>query len=426
MDIEYEKIANSNGKGPHFDEQTSWQALYRYQCCFFETTKERSQIIPISDETQDNYDIIKRAISNTFEQQINTFQQLLGNKGFGKESAVAWAVQNCNYKDEILYIQVDSIIFNKEKKILHEIQCQIQDQSKGEQVATEKNIYSRLMEYFDKKKIVLYIRNADIFANEKRQVFLYSLQDHINSFAKNVLVAFSSNNIFFSSFLERRVKSRFSFKQIPFYDYPFENGQLKILEETFSRNTNDIEINAMVRDCLRRKEIMNFLKKYHDNKFGIKWFLELFNCMLCFMNHTELMNALNQNILTEYMLENLEKAKNTFIFDFESTALDNLPMPCRLVLSALWNMDSRRTGNIRFGNIMNEIQVIRRISGRGILNFSEKILKECLYHLYELQFVNLDKIPITPETCMVLKVNPLKIEETFRKGDSQLNFLFKN
>jgi hypothetical protein len=37
---------------------------------------------------------------------------------------------------------------------------------------------------------------------------------------------------------------------------------------------------------------------------------------------------------------------------------------------------------------MNEISIIRRISGRGIFNFSDKVLKECLHTMYEVGFVN--------------------------------------
>ena len=129
---------------------------------------------------------------------------LLGNKGFGKQNAVQWAVQNSEYKHDILYIPIESVIFNKEKKLLHEIQTQIQEQTNIGHISHEKNIYSRLMEYFGEKKIVLYIKNAEIFASEKRQVFLYTLLDHVNSFAKGVVIAFASNNIFFSSFLEKR------------------------------------------------------------------------------------------------------------------------------------------------------------------------------------------------------------------------------
>ena len=68
--------------------------------------------------------------------------------------------------------------------------------------------------------------------------------------------------------------------------------------------------------------------------------------------------------------------------------LANLPMPSRLVLSAMWNMENRKTGSIKFSNILNEISIIRRISGRGIFNFSDKVLKECLHTMYEVGFVN--------------------------------------
>lgn len=97
------------------------------------------------------------------------------------------------------------------------------------------------MEYFDNRKIVLYIKNAEIFATEKRQVFLYTLLDHVNSFAKGVVIALASNNVLFTSFLEKRVKSRFNFKLIEFYEYPYEEGLLSILDNCLGVDTGICE-----------------------------------------------------------------------------------------------------------------------------------------------------------------------------------------
>ena len=65
----------------------------------------------------ENFDTLKRAINNTFEKNINTYLLLLGNKGFGKEKAMSWAVENSDYANEILYIPIESVVFNKEKKL---------------------------------------------------------------------------------------------------------------------------------------------------------------------------------------------------------------------------------------------------------------------------------------------------------------------
>lgn len=88
-------------------------------------------------------------------------------------------------------------------------------------------------------------------------------------------------------------------------------------------------------------------------------------------------------------------------------------------------MESRRTSTIKFHNVLSEIGVIIRITQRGsIFKFSEKVLKEALHQLYDIGFVNADKIPISQETLLVLRVNPLKIQKCFKRGDDPLQFLF--
>ena len=136
-------------------------------------------------------------------------------------------------------------------------------------------------------------------------------------------------------------------------------------------------------------------------------------------------NNPNHYAFCDYLFSLLEKAKNSLIFDFESAVLQNLTMPSKLIISALWNMESRKTSTIKFHNVLSEIGVINRIAGRGITSFSEKILKEALHQLYDIGFINADKIPVTHETVLVLKVNPLKIQKCFKRGDDPFEFLFR-
>ena len=191
---------NLDGENKGMSYMQSQNIICAYKAAFLAAQSGNPKIINVSE----NFEILKRAVNNTFEKRINTYLLLLGNKGFGKQNSLTWAIENSDYAREIVYIPIESVIFNKEKKLLHEIQTQIQEKTGTGMLSHEKNIYSRLMEHFGEKKIVLYIKNAEIFACEKRQVFLYTLLDHVNSFAKGVVIAFASNNIFFSSFLEKR------------------------------------------------------------------------------------------------------------------------------------------------------------------------------------------------------------------------------
>jgi Cdc6-like AAA superfamily ATPase len=83
--------------------------------------------------------------------------------------------------------------------------------------------FERLMKFFQVNRIIVYFRNAEVFAEETRQTFLYSLIDHINQFSINSIIVFSTRNINFTKLLEKRVKSRFNFKQLLIGPISFTN-----------------------------------------------------------------------------------------------------------------------------------------------------------------------------------------------------------
>jgi hypothetical protein len=99
------------------------------------------------------------------------------------------------------------------------------------------------------------------------------------------------------------VKSRFNFKLVEFFTYPFDGGLMKIVEETFNRNYYEPQYNQKFMEVLRYKQVANWLKKYHDAKFGIKWFVDLFSIMFCFFKPEALMAHMNADTLSDYLLD---------------------------------------------------------------------------------------------------------------------------
>jgi Cdc6-like AAA superfamily ATPase len=223
------------------------------------------------------YNGLLDTMNNTFDAEINTYTLLLGNPGMGKSSAVYYAYINCKYNEpgmineryhrnrsevvekrliemkkenearskenkltdkeieqeanvkfippaegSMCLVEVDALLYDKDKKMLSQILEQFVKFDEDFQFG-EKNDYAKLTEYFRKYRVVLYIKNVQVFAEESRQTFLYSFLDHINAHSDKVMVIFSTRNIFFESLLEKRVKSRFSYTAWHFYALEHED-----------------------------------------------------------------------------------------------------------------------------------------------------------------------------------------------------------
>lgn len=103
----------------------------------------------------------------------------------GKSSAVYYALgslikEKKLKRQEVIFVEVDAKIHNKENKMISKIIDLILLEYSKETDLTEKEPYSRLVECLGYGKVILFIKNIEVFAKESRQVFLYSLLDSIN------------------------------------------------------------------------------------------------------------------------------------------------------------------------------------------------------------------------------------------------------
>ena len=243
-------------------------------------------IISASEE----YRKLSEMVENYFCSNLNAYALLQGSSGMGKTSAVYYAVSMLSENhpsetDNIIFIELDATIYNKESKMIMEIIEQIKQKLNCDFISTQKNPYMRMLELFKMRKVIIYIKNVEVFSDEARQVFLYTFFDTINNFSGNVMVLLATSDIFFVDKLEKRVKSRFSYTSFNFYNIAFEKvededrgvsygGLIDILKSKFDTSIKSHCVySEIMKASLEEKCIKDLFSKYHIIGMSIEWFL---------------------------------------------------------------------------------------------------------------------------------------------------------
>ena len=215
-------------------------------------------------------------------------------------------------------------------------------------ISTQKNPYLRMLELFKMKKVIIYIKNVEVFADEARQVFLYTFFDTINNFSGNVMVLLATSNIFFVDKLEKRVKSRFSYTAFNFYNIGFEQikdedrgvtygGLIDILKSKFDTNVKRHKVfSEIMKAAIDEKCIKDLFKKYHIIGMSIEWFLQMIRIAIIFVNQSTFIDIYHhrnkdpvvkreeekridfKDNLTQYIFRQFQKASKSLNCEFES------------------------------------------------------------------------------------------------------------
>lgn len=411
---------------------------------------EPPAIVPVEEK----YLQILKIIENCFESNINSYILLTGSEGNGRSSAVYFAMNAIFEKDqkkrlqagadrancerpgagehkklqknseraaegpvpaqeeapkEIKFIEVDAFIYKEEGKILNHI-INLLTAGIEESVTEESNKYLKLIDFMKNYRLVLYIKNIDVFTEESRQVFLYSLLDNVNNFAMKTCIIFSTNNLFFLNKLEKRVKSRFSYKNFVFEGYDLEDHLLPIVKSRLDvfNCQEDSQPLAAAFDDLR---VLGFLSKYHQLGMSISWFINLIKTALLLFTTADYLLESQRNTLPEYLLRKLEEAKKMILFEGgDAEILRNMPRPAKLIMLVL---HERALGKAvdsglpfeQFNKKMKEVVSLKfssTFSRHSWENFSSNVIKENLLTLKKMNYLHLDKTPITMETIIQL------------------------
>lgn len=325
----------------------------------------------------------------------------------------------------IVFIEADAMIYNQDTKlnnyILNELEnfCNLnnipEDFSSKKEVA---NNFSQLISYMRKLRLVLYIKNIDIFTEETRQVYLYSLLDGLNSFAPKVVLIFSTSDVFFMNKLEKRVKSRFSFKNYAFDDFQVETDLMSIIESRLDSKIGNekhfaSDMFRVMNKCLRHDDILSLLHRCRIVGHNISFFINLFKYGFLLMDPKEIHNAWMEGP-SKLSLLILAKLRQAHVYlntePSHLSVLNSLSRPAKLIVLVLHHLNNLRNNDFsitydkfcqRIKEVINE-KFSSIPTKRSWENYSDFVIKENMVLLKKLNFVFLDRTPISLETVIQL------------------------
>jgi len=398
--------------------------------------KLSTSILPIYE----SYEEIAGMIDNCFTANLNTYALLQGGAGMGKTSALYYAygklIEDRKYStNNLKIIEVDALIYDKENKIILEILKALDHNKEAEEALNfEKNPYARLVNAFKDNNYILYIKNVDVFAREARQVFLYSLLDNLNHFSIKVMLIFSTSNIFFVDMLEKRVKSRFSYKLFDFYHCPFKHSEQNplggLMEILKSKVSSDIDTHspfsrAMVL-ALGEPYVEALFKKYHIIGMNIDWFVRVIRVAMAYMNVDDITEAITApeivpnhkdnssiNFLdnpTKVIYMSLFNAIKSMNCEFEQSILKDMTHPGKTILRQLKSLSA--WNGIKFRVLLATLTNHASSGNLGsVFKFSTNVVKDCLLDLDNSKIIYIDRKPLRLESVIYLQVGTNHIDQ---------------
>ena len=322
--------------------------------------------------------------------------------------------------NDYVLIEVDAFIYNQESKILNYISNEMQaadeqrgvkNQSSGEQ-PIEGNSYTTMTQMFERHRTVIYIKNIDVFTEESRQVFLYTFLDNINNYSMRTALIFSTSNLFFLNRLEKRVKSRFSFKSFIFDGQEGLPGVLKVIESRAYMPEHEAA-SKIIMQAINSDDVKQFLERYVMLGMSIGWFVNLFKTAFLLTACAEIIaaNMKGPKELQDLIIDKLQQAKKMLLFEGgDADILRGLSRPCKLIMLVLHDTSKAKGPDPgisyeTFKRKMREViqsKFANTISKKQWENYSDSVLKEGLVLLRKMNYVHLDKTPVTVETMIQL------------------------
>lgn len=450
---------------------------------FTQEGKLKTEAVPEMVPFNDNFEGIYSQIKMAFESQRNTFLLLTGPKGCGRSAAVYYAMNkyyeddfnlknteleprsgleplrersnNTNKKTDnfvskpndkqrpagnpngplkidqtrqkIAFLEVDAQIYYQDTKINNYILAKLENFCTVNGIQEldfdhgSANNFQQLINYMKQLRLVIYIKNIEVFTEETRQVYLYSLLDCLNSYCPKVVMIFSTADIFFLTKLEKRVKSRFSYKNFQFEDFQVQPHLVDILKKRMQGSGRQTVEEREIQECvvnwgLQDPQVLKTLNYCRAIGKHLDFFIELFKYTFLFIDPAEITIAkdLGPKKFGEFFHRHIKEA-NKMIGDETnpSEVLNSLPKPARLIIMGLHYFNSLRTNTSDFKILFSRLkpklsEVIDQkfsfeTSRKSWKGFSDTVLKDNLVLLKKMNYIFLDRTPISSETEIQLQ-----------------------
>lgn len=343
----------------------------------------------------------------------------------------------------LVFVEVDAFIYNQETKVNNYIINELTNRCADNEVDSgalaemqegEANSYAKLSKYTNIFRIVLYIKNIDVFAEEARQVYLYSLLDGSSFLSMKATIIVSTSCLFFMNKLEKRVKSRFSFKNFIFEDYEVVTDLVPVLQKRLeyrSTNLHTRDLAAKVQDVLKDERLQQILHRYHTIGMSISWFVSLFKNTFLLMHPAEVDAEHKKGQLADYIIEKVKQAKKLLLFEGgDADILMTMPRPSKLIILVLhevYNLRNQELG-VTYDKFRRKVKDIvndkfssytARTTWGG---FTECVMKDNLLTLKKMNYIHLDRTPVTLETVIQLNDSVSPTFLNVRVTDSDIAF----
>ncbi|XP_028397780.1 origin recognition complex subunit 4-like [Dendronephthya gigantea] len=350
---------------------------------------------------------------------------LVGPRGNGKSTAVSYVLKTLQEKrklENLLQVKLNGLVQTDDKLALKEITCQLQlENSVGDKIFgsfAENLIF--LLEALrtgnkDCRPILFILDEFDLFIFHKNQTLLYNLFDISQSAQNPVLVIGLTCRLDIVEHLEKRVKSRFSHRQIHFFnDFVFGDyidifRSIVAVPPKFSNKTTARIWNKNVEALCEDSNFRDILYENYCYNKSIRGLHALMTMPVSLLSR-------NYPFL---VTGDFAEAKNDLIIDHKSVVLHGLSvLELCLLIAMKYLVETFDDGAFNFQMVFNEYQKFVRTRGHSLQSFDKTVVLKAFEHLLALELVkSVDGVAAnTPKEYrpLSLLVEPYQITDVVR------------
>ncbi|XP_067842864.1 origin recognition complex subunit 4 isoform X2 [Heptranchias perlo] len=321
---------------------------------------------------------------------------IVGPRGAGKtmllKSVLDELMQMKQVKENLLQVHLNGLLQTDVKIALKEITRQLQlENVVGDKVfgSFAENL-AFLLEALKKgnrsssRPVLFVLDEFDLFAHHKNQTLLYSLLDVAQSAQTPVAVVGLTCRLDVLELLEKRVKSRFSHRQIHllntfgFKQYVSMFQQQLSLPKEFPDGRFAQEWNQNIQSLCRDKTVEDILQKHFNSS---KDFRSLHMLLMFTLSHVAVSNP---NI----RLTDLVAASRLCTMDSKANVLHGLSVLEFCLIIAMKHLNSIYEGEpFNFEMVYNEFQKFIQRKTHSMHNFEKPVVLKAFEHLHQLELI---------------------------------------